>query len=112
MLFRHTISLNRVRDKIDVVESGNRLTLTVDDDSARIVKRLNVAQDALKNVSDNGEGAEKAATMLAEAIFGEEQANKLFEFYSGDAGAVIDICGKYFATRLGKKITKAQKLNR
>lgn len=112
MIFRHTISLNRVRDKVDVVESGNRLTLTVDDDASRIVKRLNLAQEALRNVSDSGEGVEKAAHMLAEAIFGEEQEKQLFEFYGNDAGAVIDICGKYFATRLGKLITKAQKMRK
>ena len=40
---------------------------------------------------------------------GEEQAKALEEFYRGDAGCMITLCGTYFSKRLSKLITEAQK---
>lgn len=105
------ISLNRVHDTITVREGNERLTLKVDKDPIAIAVELKGAQKALEGVKDDSSTVEKikAAKNLSEAIFGEKQTEKLFEFYGGDPGCVVTICGMYFEKRLSKKIIKAQK---
>jgi hypothetical protein len=111
ILFEYKLTLNRVRDKLKVVEGGEELRLTVDADAARMVAGLTKAQSDLKSLTnDAGEGEKmEAARMFSEAIFGKEQTDKLLAFYGGDPLCVIDLCGRYFSARLGDKITKAQK---
>ena len=108
----YRISLNRIHDKISISESGDELALHVDADPGRIVAGLSSAQALLKDLSagDATEQAqEEAALAFAGAIFGGDQAKALLDFYHGDAGCVIAICGKYFNERLAKLIEKAQK---
>ena len=109
-MFRYAITLNRVRDKIGVTESGRRLTLSVCEESTRLVARLTKAQQALSDLAKNPNADPmNAANLFAEAIFGADQAKALIDFYNDDAAAVIEICGKYFSERLSKLITNAQK---
>jgi hypothetical protein len=105
------LSLNRVHDKVRITESGEKITLAVDGDAARMVAGLTRAQAYMKTLNDeSGEDEKKeAAMMFAGAIFGKDQAQKLIEFYGGDPLCTIDLCGRYFQERLSKKITKAQK---
>ena len=49
-----------------------------------------------------------ASRFFAKAVFGEEQANALVDFYN-EPLAVISAVGQYFDIRLKKLITKAQK---
>lgn len=110
-MFTYKLSLNRVRDKLKVVESGEELLLTVDADAARLVAGLTKAQNYMKSLTNDSAEEEKteAARLFSEAIFGKAQTDKLLAFYGGDPLCVIDICGRYFSARLGDKITKAQK---
>lgn len=110
-LFEYKLSLNRVRDKLKVVESGEELLLTVDADAARLVAGLTKAQNYMKSLTNDSAEEEKteAARLFSEAIFGKAQTDKLLAFYGGDPLCVIDICGRYFSERLSDKITKAQK---
>ena len=112
-LFRrpYDISLHRVRDRVRIVEGEERLELQVDADPMRMVAGLNEAQRRLKALAaDSTEEAQKdAALYFAGVIFGAEQANALMDFYNGDPGCVINICGKYFSAHLAAKIEKAQK---
>lgn len=116
-LFKKEFSLNRVRDMITIREGNETLPLYVDSDANMLIKRLRTAQKAIDEAatSDSEEERQKAAIGLSEAMFGDEQTHKLLEFYHGDYGCVITICGMYFGDAkkgLGKKITKAQKRNR
>lgn len=109
----YEISLNRVHDTVRISENGEILTLTVNADPMRLVAALSKAQKALtesvnKDDPDDGEIL-NAAELFATAIFGPEQAKKLFEFYTGDSSCVINVCGQYFRDRLGKKIADQQK---
>lgn len=110
-LFEYKLTLNRVRDKLKVVESGEELLLTVDADAARLVAGLTKAQNYMKSLTNDSAEEEKteAARLFSEAIFGKAQTDKLLAFYGGDPLCVIDICGRYFSERLSDKITKAQK---
>lgn len=101
------ISLNRVRDEIVIKEGDQELQLSVDSDANSLVRRLKEAQKPMLSVRTDEDKA-KAARNLAAAIFGNEQADKLIDFYHGNPGSVAEICGRYFENRLAKKITKAQ----
>lgn len=105
------ITLNRIHDKIRITEGDEALTLAVEGDAMRMVAGLSQAQKQLQSLNNNSteDEANGAALYFAAVIFGKEQAEKLLEFYRGDAGCVINVCGKYFEQRLGKLITKAQK---
>lgn len=108
---RYTMSLNHVHDTIDIREGGETLTLKVDADAMRMVVGLNKAREILQTIREDTteEDQKKAALYFANVIFGQEQADKLLEFYRGDAGCVINVCGQYFAKRLSGLIAKAQK---
>ena len=110
-MFEYKLSLNRVRDKLRVVEGGESLLLTVDGNAAEMVVGLTRAQAFLKTLTNESTDDEKlqAARLFAEPVFGKAQAAQLLAFYNNDAVCVIDICGRYFAGRLNKLIAKAQK---
>ena len=107
----YEITLNRVHDRIIIREGDESISLSVNGDAMRMVAGLNKAQQkmlALKDDSDN-ETVMEAAEYFAKVIFGQEQANKLLEFYADDPGCVITVCGQYFKNRLAGKIAKVQK---
>ena len=107
----NTLTLGRVYDTITIKEGGEKLTLHVNSDPSRIVVGLSQAQKQLVTINEetSDEDREKIALFFAGVIFGEEQARKLLEFYYGDSSCVVAVCGQYFAKRLSKLITKAQK---
>ena len=115
MLFKrgYTLTLNRVHDTLTVKEGDARLTLTVDGDSMRMVSGINKAQEKMNAILKQEEPAEteirEAAEFFATVIFGAEGSKKLFDFYNGDAGCVISVCGQYFKGRLADKIAKIQR---
>lgn len=106
-----TMSLNRVHDRLRIMEGDEKLELRVDADPNRMVAGLNEAQKRLRSLTDDSPEDDRrgAAVYFAGVMFGEEQALALMEFYHNDPGCVINICGKYFSTRLAKLIEKAQK---
>ena len=110
-MFGYKMTLNRVHDKVTVKEGGETLVLTVDGDAMRMVAGLNKAQEKMKALSDVSTDEEviDAARFFAAVIFGREQAEHLLNFYAGDPGCVISVCGKYFRERLASRITKAQR---
>ena len=105
------ISLNRVRDHIEVREGTDRLSLDVDSDPRILISKIRTAQELLisANKNESMKDREQAAKSFSEALFGKEQAEKLAAFYDGDFSCVMTICGLYFERRLRKKIIKAQK---
>ncbi len=108
---RYTMTLNRVHDEIVIKEGESKLRLVVDGDATHIVAGLQRAQTMLKSLNDESkpEDLDAAARAFAVAVFGEKQADKVLEFYSGDPACIINISGRYFRDRLGKKIAKVQK---
>ena len=111
MFGNNSLSLNRVYDNIKIREGSETLSLHVNNDPARIVAGLNEAQKRLKSIDQDTseESRKEIALFFAAAIFGEEQAKQILDFYYGDSYCVISICSKYFSERLAKKITEAQK---
>lgn len=109
-LFNHEITPYAVEDKVIFRNVDQTLPLYVRSDAAGLVVRLKEAQEKLKDIDDKSDECQRmnTARFFAKAIFGEEQADRLIDFYN-DPLAVITVCGKYFESRLGKKITKAQK---
>ena len=109
----YTLTLNRVHDTLTVKEGDARLTLTVDGDSMRLVAGLNKAQEKMNAILKQEKPAEteirEAAEFFATVIFGAEGSKKLIDFYNGDAGCVISVCGQYFKGRLADKIAKIQR---
>lgn len=116
-LFKKVLSLNRVRDKVTIREGKETITLYVDSDANVLIHGIRNANEKLEKLQKSESEDEKiaAAMAMARAMFGVEQADKLLDFYHGNYGCVITICGMYFGDKrygLGKKITKAQKRNR
>lgn len=107
----YTLTLNRVHDALTVREGNEKLTLTVDGDSMRIVAGLNAAQKKMNELKDDATEQEirDAAETFATVIFGKDQTEKLFAFYNNDPGCVISICGQYFKNRLADRIAKVQR---
>lgn len=112
-LFRrgYEMTLNRVHDIITIREGAERLTLTVNGDSMRMVAGLNKAQQKMKDVTEDtpDDTVKEVAEYFAAVIFGKEQAAKLMAFYADDPGCVISVCGTYFKERLAGKISDVQK---
>lgn len=110
MFFRKEINPYPVSDKVTFRNVDKTLTLYVRADAASIVVGLKNAQERLRGLTDETPADERTAATLAfaGAIFGEDQARQLLDFY-GEPLTVLTVCGQYFKERLGKKITKAQK---
>ena len=111
MFGKYEMTLNRVHDRIVIKEGDERLTLTVNGDAMRMVAGLNKAQIKMKELTDDStdEQVLETAQFFARVIFGQEQAEKLMDFYANDPGCVISVCGQYFRERLAKKIAAVQK---
>jgi hypothetical protein len=111
MFGKHEITLNRVRGKVTFREGAEKLTLRVDGDAMRLVVGLEQTQRMLKVITTETpkEEIQQAARFFASVIFGDEQTEKLMEFYLNDGSCVINVCGKYMTEVLFKKITAAQK---
>ena len=109
----YNITLNKVHDRVNIVENGETLTLVVSADPVRMVAGLNKAQkklaDLVKSETPDEKGMKEAAELFASTIFGPEQTRQIMEFYGEDAASVINVCGNYFRDRLGDKISKVQK---
>ena len=111
MFGENTLTLNRVYDTVTINEGGEKLILHVNSDPSRIVVGLAQAQKRLVTIDADTpeEDRKQIALFFAGVIFGEEQAQKLLDFYYGESSCVVAVCGQYFAKRLSKLITKAQK---
>lgn len=111
MFGRKPLSLGRVYDTVIIKEGGESLKLHVNADPSRLVVGLSQAQKMLSAINEDTPDDERrnTARFFASVIFGDEQTQKLFDYYFGDASCVIAVSGKYFAERLGKLITKQQK---
>ena len=109
-LFNKEITPYSVEDKATFRNVDKTLTLYVRSDAASLVTGLKKAQEKLKEINDESDECEQVncARFFAMTLFGEEQGDKLIDFYN-DPLAVITVCGMYFQKRLAKKITKAQK---
>ena len=110
-MFKREINPYPVTDRVTFRNVDKTINLTVRAAASPIVIGLKQANDRLTGMTDDTPQEERleAARFFAEVIFGREQAQQLVDFYNGDALAVISACGMYFQSRLGKKITKAQK---
>ena len=110
MLFKKEINPYTVSDKAVFRNVDKTLTLYVRSNAPSLVVNLKQAQDKLKELTDESDECQRmnAARFFAKAIFGEEQADKLVDFYN-EPLAVVAVVGMYFDQQLKKKITKAQK---
>ena len=110
MLFRKEINPFTVSDKAVFRNVDKTLTLYVRSNPGTMVVGLKQAQEKLKELNDESDECQKvnAARFFAKSVFGEEQADRLMDFYN-DPLAVIAVIGIYFDQQLKKKITKAQK---
>ena len=111
MFGKNTLSLGRVYDKVTFNENGEKMVLHVNADPARIVIGLSEAQKHLVTITADtpDDEREKIARLFATVIFGEEQTQKLFDYYFGDPSCVVSACALYFSKRLSKLIAEAQK---
>ena len=109
-LINKEITPYSVEDKATFRNVDKTLTLYVRNDAASLVTGLKKAQEKLKEINDESDECERVncARFFARTLFGEEQGDKLIDFYN-EPLAVITVCGMYFQKRLAKKITKAQK---
>ena len=110
MLFKKEINPYTVSDKAVFRNVDKTLTLYVRSNAPSLVVNLKQAQDKLKELTDESDECQRmnAARFFAKAVFGEEQADKLVDFYN-EPLAVVAVVGMYFDRQLKKKITKAQK---
>ena len=110
MFHKNEISPYGVEDKVTFRNVDKTLTLYVRGDAASFVVGLKKAQDKLAEITSESDESERenCARFFARTLFGDEQGDKLVEFYC-EPLAVITVCGMYFKERLSKKITKAQK---
>ena len=104
------ISPYDVEDKATFRNVDKTLVLYVRSSATSLVVNLKQAQEKLKELTDESDECQRmnAARFFAKAVFGEEQADKLCDFY-GEPLAVVAVVGMYFDKQLKKKITKAQK---
>lgn len=107
----HEISLHRVHDTVTFRECDDKLTLRVYGDANRMTAGLLHVRRKMKDLTEESPLEEQldAAREMATVIFGEEQADKLMEFYHNDPPGVLNVCLQYFQQRLTKKLVKAQK---
>lgn len=95
----------------DKVRFDGGVVLRVDGDAWKILFEVEAARQAVQSLKADSpeEDKKKAAMRFATAIFGVNQAEKLMNFYHGDAGSVLGVCGQYINNRLIKRITRVQK---
>lgn len=109
-LFKKEINPYSVSDKVVFRNVDKTLTLYVRSDATSIVVGLKKAQEKLNELTDNSDECQRvnAARFFARSVFGEEQGDKLVDFYN-EPLAVVSAVGQYFDKQLKYKITKAQK---
>ena len=109
-MFRRGINPYSVSDKATFVNVDKKLTLYVRADAGMLVNNLRKANEKLVKITDETSECEKvnAARFFARAVFGEEQGDRLLDFYH-DPVIVIKAVGAYFNKYLKNKITKVQK---
>ena len=109
-MFKKEINPYSVSDKATFRNVDKTLTLYVRSDAPSLVVGMKKAHDQLKELTVHSDECQRvnAARFFARSIFGEEQGDRLVDFY-GDPLAVITVLGIYFDKQLKKKITKAQK---
>lgn len=109
-MFNKEINPFSVSDKVTFRNVDKTITLFVRTGVSPLVIGLKQSQEKLKELNDDSDECQKvnAARFFAKTIFGDEQADKLLDFY-GEPLAVIAAVGMYFDQRLKKIITKAQK---
>ena len=109
-MFKKEINPYSVADKVTFRNVDKTLELYVRADAGTLIMGLKEAQEKLKGLTDQSEKCERmnAARFFAKSVFGEEQADKLVDFYN-DPLAIITAVGMYFDQRLKKMITRAQK---
>ena len=112
MFFNHEINPYPVSDTVRFRNADKTITLSVRSDAPSLVLGLKRVQERLTGMDDNTEDSERidAARFFARTLFGNEQGDRLVQFYKNDPLAVISACGMFFQKRLAKKITKAQKM--
>lgn len=100
-----------VSDRVRFRNFDKTLDLDVKGSASGMVLNLKTAQARLTEITDESSEEEKmsAARAFAASIFGDQQAEKLIEFYDSDPLSCITACGEYFSERLSGIITKAQK---
>lgn len=111
-MFRYKASLGHVHDLIEIREGKERLPLRVDADPISIVRMINRLEPRMSSIQTNKESEKEVGEIAHEfctTIFGDQQTDRLFEFYNLNADAVLGIISKYFTERLGRLITKTQK---
>lgn len=98
-----------IHDKVTFYAGSEKVTLRVDKDGWQIVSDLNKVREKLSEVTEENmeEREGDCAFSFAQALFGDEQANKLMTLF-GNPVSVINVCEQYFSKYLNKKITKAQ----
>ena len=109
-MFKKEINPYSVSDKVTFRNVDRTLVLYVRAESASLVIGLKQVQEKLKEMTDDSDECQKmnTARFFARVIFGEEQGDKLVDFYN-EPLAIITALGLYFEKQLKKKITKAQK---
>lgn len=105
------ISLNCIRETVVFREGGKTLRLKVNSEPNTLMIQLTQAQKQMSGLTENSTEAEQkdCALAFAGAIFGNEQAIRLLDFYQQKASYVINVCGQYLSKRLTQKIIRAQK---
>ena len=109
-MFKKEINPFQISDKVTFRNVDETLTLYVRTSAPALVVALKQSQDKLKGLEENTSECERmnAARFFARSIFGEEQGDRLVDFYN-EPLTIISVLGMYFEKQLSKKITKAQK---
>ena len=106
-----TITTHHVRDKVAFVEGNEKLVLYVDVDPLGFVAEMQKSVSELKSLNDNSTDEEflSAAKDMAVKMFGEDQAQKLIEFYHCNPKQLFNVTSRYFIERLNGLISAKQK---
>ena len=96
---------------LDKVRFDGKLILEVEGNAWKMLSDIEEARNAAQSLkADSTEEEKKAVAMrFATAIFGGKQAEMLYDFYNGDTGSVLGVCGQYISKRLIKRISSVQK---
>ena len=107
----YTITTNRVRDKVAFVEGNERIVLTVDVDPFGVIGDMQGVVSDLRKLNEDTPDEEvmRIATELGKRMFGDEQTERLIEFYNHNEKQLFNVLVKYFTERLNKLIADAQK---